>query len=119
MYWLKYYSIGLLLLISYNSMADQAYIVLSMSTIPAGIFIMGSNTEQPVKIPHSPEHQVNIDAFQLSKYEVTIKEFRQFVVDTHHETKTQCWKRKTGTNEIKMEEGRWDSPQMHRPIFIP
>jgi formylglycine-generating enzyme required for sulfatase activity len=119
MYWLKSFSIGLLLLISFNSIAEQPYTVPSMVTIPAGEFIMGSKHGQPVKIPHSPEHQVNISTFQLSKYEVTVKEFRQFVADTHHEIKTECWKRKTGTDEIEMAEGSWNSPQYAPSDFHP
>lgn len=119
MYWLKAFSIGLLFSVSYHSMAEQHYIVPSMVTIPAGKFIMGSNTGQPVKIPHSPEHEVIINAFQLSKYEVTAKEFRLFVEETKHETKSQCWKRKTGMDEIEMADGSWNSPQYAPSDFHP
>lgn len=98
---------------------ESNYTAPSMVTIPTGKFTMGSNTGTPIKIPHSPEHQVSIPSFQLSQYEVTIKEFRQFVKDTNHKTKTECWKRKTGTDEIEMAAGSWDSPQYAPSEFHP
>jgi formylglycine-generating enzyme required for sulfatase activity len=111
---------GLLFLYSCSSTsAESNFTVPPMVTIPAGTFTMGSNTGTPVKIPHSPEHQVSVKSFQLAQYEVTVKEFRQFVKDTNHVTKTQCWKRKTGTDAIEMAEGSWDSPQYTPSDFHP
>lgn len=46
MYRLKNFSILILVFISFNSLAEELYTNPSMVTIPAGKFIMGSNTRQ-------------------------------------------------------------------------
>lgn len=104
------YCFATLLLVSANVAAEQEYIVPPMVSIPAGKFTMGNDTDDGVKVFHSPAHEVSVKAFQLSRYEVTVKEFRKFVEATKRKTKTQCWKRKKGSDEIEMVEGQWDSP---------
>lgn len=101
---------AILLSLSGSIAAAQDYIAPSMVKIPAGKFIMGSNDGRGVKVFHSPAHEVTVKAFQLSQYEVTIKEFRKFVEATNHKVKLQCWKRKFGSHDIEMVEGRWNSP---------
>jgi formylglycine-generating enzyme required for sulfatase activity len=82
-----------------------------MVTIPAGKFIMGSNTGQPTKIPHFPERELTVKSFQLSKFELTVQEFRKFVEATNYETRTECWARKVGTGEAEVRPGSWNSPE--------
>ncbi|WP_191968480.1 SUMF1/EgtB/PvdO family nonheme iron enzyme [Cellvibrio sp. KY-GH-1] len=95
---------------SLGSAAEQEIILPSMVSIPAGTFTMGSDTGEGFKVFHSPAHEVRVKTFQLSRYEVTVKEFRKFVEATNHKTRTQCWKRKAGTSEIEMVDGQWNSP---------
>jgi formylglycine-generating enzyme len=52
----------------------------SMVAIPAGVFRMGSNTGQP---DEAPEHEVTLRAFEIDRYEVTVREFRAFVRATN------------------------------------
>jgi len=66
---------------------DATYTVPDMVTIPAGNFVMGDESKKS-----SPQHKVNIPSFKMGKYEITVKEFRQFVNDTGHKTQEKCWK---------------------------
>ncbi len=54
----------------------------SMAVVPAGAFIMGSTTgdadEQPV-------HRVNVDAFLMDKYQVSVGHYARFLEDTFHD----------------------------------
>ncbi len=47
-----------------------------MATIPAGSFIMGSNSGPN---DERPEHQVQIEAFQIGKYEITNAQYAEFL----------------------------------------
>jgi len=53
-----------------------------MATIPAGEFIMGSNDRWD---DESPEHIARTDAFYMDIYEVTNREYQEFVEATGHE----------------------------------
>ncbi len=120
MHWCKFLSAGLFLSYASHVSAAQDYVVPPMVTIPAGKFIMGSEKASGGELTNSPAHEVTLKAFQLSKYEVTVGEFRQFVADTGHDTKkTTCWIRKKGTKEIEMAPGSWDSPQYAPTDFHP
>ena len=96
-----------------------------MVTIPAGQFMMGSPTPAPAVMgspSDGPEHKVSIKTFKLSKYELTIKEFRQFVDATKYmpsgvgEKRDGCWKWvKPGDGpapdmRIAPSPGRWNTP---------
>jgi formylglycine-generating enzyme required for sulfatase activity len=48
-------------------------------SIPGGSFIMGDNQDKM----SSPEHEVTIKPFQLSRYEVTFKQYEAFVTVTN------------------------------------
>jgi len=115
----KIISAGLLFLYSFSVLAQQHYIAPSVVTIPAGTFIMGSDAGGGLKLFHSPAHKVSVKTFQLSQYEVTVKEFRAFVVVTKHKTRAECWKRKAGTHEIEMVAGSWDLPAYAPSEFHP
>ena len=51
------------------------------SAIPAGVFLMGSDTGQE---DERPVHRVHVDAFQLSIFPVTRGEYAAFIADTAH-----------------------------------
>jgi formylglycine-generating enzyme required for sulfatase activity len=57
-----------------------------MVVILNGKFVMGgvSGNEQP-------KHKVLIRSFKLSKYETTVKGFRQFVEATGYQIRPICW----------------------------
>ena len=82
----------------------------SMVTIPAGQFEMGG-----AKAKQQPIHQVAINAFKLSKYEVTVKEFRQFIAATGHATNNECWVWQEVTKDhdwgINIHKGNWQTPK--------
>ena len=80
-------------------MAADAVIEPPMALIPAGSFAMGNANAKTVPnypVPQ-PVHQVNVPAFQMSKYEVTVKQFRQFVEATGHKTENLCWQSSSKT----------------------
>ncbi|MCE3607799.1 formylglycine-generating enzyme family protein [Massilia sp. P8910] len=57
-----------------------------MVSIKAGQLTMGSDKWAST----SPEHTVSIKAFKMGKYEVTVKEFAQFVKATNYAAPRQC-----------------------------
>lgn len=63
------------------------HIVPAMVNIPAGSFIMGTDSGDSAA---KPAHGVKIDAFQLAKYPVTVAEFRKFVEDTNFRIESTC-----------------------------
>jgi formylglycine-generating enzyme required for sulfatase activity/tetratricopeptide (TPR) repeat protein len=81
-----------------------------MVWIPAGQFRMGdiqgdgSSDEKPV-------HEVSVDGFAMSQYEVTLGEFRQFVNATGYKTEAEkgdgCLSYKEGWDVLK--EANWDN----------
>lgn len=106
--------------------AAEPVIEPSMVIIKAGQFMMGSRTPTPAQRgapSDGPMHQVDIKAFELSKYELTVKQFRQFVEATGYvpvglgETKDGCWKYVKpvdGGAPIAVRPGRWNTPE-HAP----
>lgn len=65
-----------------------------MVDVPAGEFRMGggkpymsNEAEDPKSLPI---HSVRVPAFKMGKYEVTVKEFRQFVQATGYKVPEQC-----------------------------
>jgi formylglycine-generating enzyme required for sulfatase activity len=76
------------LLATYKNWKKTPVIVPPMINIPAGKFLMGSNLSDKEK----PIHKVSVNAFKISKYEVTIKQFKQFAAATNHITGNDCWK---------------------------
>lgn len=88
--------------------AEQKIIEPEMVVIPSGEFIMGGSSEY-----EKPKHKVFIRSFKMSKYETTVKEFRQFVKATNHKTKENCWVWQEVTSEhswgINMHKGGWET----------
>ena len=56
-----------------NSWKDMVY-------VPAGPFIMGAAAAKD----QQPPHEVYLDAFYIDKYEVTNRQYRRFIRETHH-----------------------------------
>lgn len=54
--------------------------------VPAGEFTMGSNAKKG----SSPAHQVQVRAFQMGKYEVTVHEFARFAAATGYQGPQRC-----------------------------
>jgi len=52
-----------------------------MSLIPAGSYKMGSPSSS-VEFTERPQHDVTLKAFAMSRYEVTVKEYKQFLQST-------------------------------------
>jgi formylglycine-generating enzyme required for sulfatase activity len=74
-----------------------------MVLIPAGEFIMGTNktdaentqqkvgTVKPLYLDQHPERKVSLDAYYIDRYEVTNKEYKQFVEDTKYPDPPSNW----------------------------
>lgn len=104
-----------------------------MVVIPAGQFMMGSATPEPAQRgspSDGPAHQVTIKSFNMSKYELTVGEYRQFVRATSYApagmgaAKDACWKWVNpgpGGSQIAATPGRWDTPAYapgeHHPVM--
>ena len=58
---------------------------IEMVSIPSGAFIMGDQNDRGGS-EESPVHLVNVPAFRLGKYEVTVGQFQHFVQATSHTT---------------------------------
>lgn len=58
----------------------------SMLQMPAGTFLMGSNAGGD---DERPERVVNMPAYQIDRYEVTVGEFREFVKATNYRTSAE------------------------------
>lgn len=92
-----------------------------MVTIPAGEFMMGSDDNEKTK----PVHRVSIKPFKLSAYEVTVKQFKQFVERTGYVIgEDRCWKwvdDKGGTFKIGIDilTGNWLTPAYAPSDFHP
>jgi len=65
----------------------QDYIAPPMVNIPAGSFMMGAEGGDPATLPI---HKVTVDAFQMSKYAVTVAEFSKFAKDTGYTREATC-----------------------------
>ncbi len=55
----------------------------AMITIPAGEFVMGTNTRLS---DEGPEHKVTLGAFQIDKYEVTNVQYKKFIDATNYKS---------------------------------
>jgi formylglycine-generating enzyme required for sulfatase activity len=85
------------------------FIAPALVSIPGGDFLMGDNQEIDVKVKHWPQHKVSVKTFLLSKYEVTVKEFKAFVTDTNYQTSNECWQWSGDSSPLEKKEGNWSS----------
>ena len=63
------------------------YIAPPMVNIPAGDFMMGTESGSSTA---KPIHRVTVAAFQMAKYHVTVAEFKKFALDTGYIPDTSC-----------------------------
>ncbi len=63
-----------------------------MVKIPAGRFIMGAASDEPGYDPmEGPQHPVSIvKAFAVSKFEITLGQFKTFAAETKYKTASSC-----------------------------
>jgi formylglycine-generating enzyme required for sulfatase activity len=96
--------------ISFSSYASKSVIEPDMVLIPSGEFVMGG-----VSANEQPKHKVLIRSFKLSKYETTVKEFRQFVEATGYQIRPICWVWQEVTKDhdwgINIHKGDWKTPK--------
>ena len=52
-----------------------------MMLVPGGTFTMGTNDGQPSE---KPAHQVKLSAYYIDQHEVTNRQFRVFLGETHY-----------------------------------
>ncbi|WEF34076.1 formylglycine-generating enzyme family protein [Pseudoduganella chitinolytica] len=106
------FSLAALAASSGPALAGDNVITPPMVTIKGGQFLMGSldNPKDDNYPTSEPVHAVKIKSFRLSKYETTVKQFRQFVEATGYRAAGDCWK--LAANDWGMEAGpvAWDSP---------
>jgi len=105
---IKVFTLIAVLVSSYTLNANE-FIAPSLVSIPGGNFLMGSDQKIDVKVKHWPQHKVSVKPFLLSKYEVTVKEFKAFIADTNYQTSNQCWKWSGGSSPLEKGEGNWNS----------
>lgn len=96
------------------------FIAPSMVNIPAGTFMMGSDTG---KQREAPRHSVSLPNFQIGKYMVTVAEFRKFAEDTKFEPKQNCidnmdrhW---FGGYDKQKDQARWDKNRYQKSDYQP
>jgi len=82
------------LIIASNMSAQKPAI--EWEEIPAGNFIMGSPTTEAERMHNEIQHKVTLNDYKMSKYEVTIRQFKAFVDVTGYVTDAE--KGTAGTN---------------------
>ncbi|MCW8997257.1 MAG: SUMF1/EgtB/PvdO family nonheme iron enzyme, partial [Kangiellaceae bacterium] len=85
-----------------------------MVTIPSGSFEMGSTQRESTQ----PVHTVNIKEFSMGKYEVTVKEFRQFIEATNYPAPTECRHELDGWFKLASK-GNWEANALNTSEFQP
>lgn len=108
------------LLKNYKTWKKDPVAIPPMVNIPAGEFLMGSDNADKEK----PIHKVTVKAFNLSKYEVTIKQFKQFAAATNYIPNQHCWRyMNEGGGQFKVGYdvtlGNWLTPEYAPSDFHP
>jgi formylglycine-generating enzyme required for sulfatase activity len=70
------------------------------ASIPAGTFIMGSPQNEVNRGTNETQRQVTLSAFKMSKYEITVGQFKAFVDATGYKTDAEKGKRKPSGSKI-------------------
>ena len=90
----------------------------TMIDIPGGSFLMGTaaadrlidpRTGKPAK-NDSPQHLVDVAAFALGKYEVTVAQYGAFVTATGHQTSNNCMGFGSEDGRPRTGDVFWDNP---------
>ncbi|WP_252097701.1 SUMF1/EgtB/PvdO family nonheme iron enzyme [Pseudoalteromonas sp. NBT06-2] len=85
-----------------------------MVDIPSGSFEMGSMDRENSQ----PLHEVNISQFSLGKYEVTVKEFAQFIKATNFKAPSECRHELDGWFK-PYSKGNWETNALNSSEFQP
>jgi len=103
---------------------------ISLVYIQGGTFTMGCTSEQSNCYDNEkPEHQVTVNSFRLSKYEITKAQFSKFIEDTDYITSSEKggkswvyngseWVDKPGVNWRHNISGTGDQPNNHPVIHV-
>lgn len=83
--------------VNYKFELEYEYSVENMVYIPAGEFEMGSTWGAK---DEKPAHKIYLDAFYIDKYEVTNKQYRQFVNETNYRQPSYGYDRQWGRDEL-------------------
>ncbi len=97
------------IIVSSNTLGASEFTAPALVSIPGGNFLMGDDQEIDVKVKHWPAHKVSVPPFLLSKYEVTVKEFKAFITDTNYQTSNECWQWSGDSSPLEKKEGNWSS----------
>jgi len=81
---IRLFAILAILLIAANVSAQKTSI--EWQKIPAGTFTMGSPASEPGRKSFETPHQVTLSGFKISRYEVTVSQFKEFINATHYIT---------------------------------
>jgi serine/threonine protein kinase len=70
----------------FNNTQKTADIIVTpeMVKIPGGSFVMGRDVSKDVPLEQTPSHQVMVKTFFLSRYEITNKQYQEFVRKTNY-----------------------------------
>jgi len=77
-------SITLIMVFAANLSAQKP--VIEWAEIPAGTFTMGSPSTEPGRETNENEHMVILSSYKISKYEITVGQFKAFVDATGYVT---------------------------------
>jgi formylglycine-generating enzyme required for sulfatase activity len=106
----------------YDQFYDTAYLAAAATERPVpdgfvringGMFTMGSPTSEANRQSDEVQHQVTVSGFYMSRYEVTVGEFRQFVNATGYKTTAETsgggwiW---TGSKWEARADANWKNP---------
>jgi formylglycine-generating enzyme required for sulfatase activity len=84
-----------------------------MIWIPAGTFRMG-DIQDAGEPDEKPVHEVSIQRFAISRYEITVAEFKKFVDASRHQTDAEkgdgCYVIINGIDRQKKEDANWRNP---------
>lgn len=108
MNWLKVLFIGTLFLFSLPVLAEQNYLFSSEVIIPRGGPTAEMDTGDGLKVFASSTNEIAVGIFQLSQYEITVKQFKKFMEVTKYQIARDCRGRKIDAKDIEMVEGNKD-----------
>jgi len=68
------------------SLRAQSKPIIEWVDIPEGSFMMGSSTKEQERLKDETQHLVKLSAYMMSKYEITIEQFKLFIEATGYIT---------------------------------
>ena len=98
-----------------RSAVDNAPPAIDWVNVPAGAFTMGTDTGD--KPDQGPAHVVELDEFEISKHEITVGQFREFVESTGYITEVERNTSGYGYNGetwVGNPDLTWNSPGFHQ-----